>query len=292
MDYIVRAMAAGDRIRAFACTTKELTEYARRVHNTTPVTTAALGRLMAGGLMMGTMLKGEDELITLRIQGEGPARGALVTANSKGEIKGYVNNPDVNIPLRPDGKLDVGNAFGAGILSVIKDLGLKEPYVGQTILQTGEVAEDLTYYFATSEQIPSCVGLGVLVDKDYSVKQAGGFIIQLMPFADDETIDKLEDNIKKISSVTSMLDSGMNPEQMLEAVLGDMDLTITDTIPAKFACNCSKERFTKGLVSIGTKELKEMIDDNKPINVNCHFCNANYEFTVEELKNILIMAKK
>ncbi|MDD6102604.1 MAG: Hsp33 family molecular chaperone HslO [Clostridiales bacterium] len=292
MDYIVRAMAAGDRIRAFACTTKELTEYARRVHNTTPVTTAALGRLMAGGLMMGTMLKGEDELITLRIQGEGPARGALVTANSKGEIKGYVNNPDVNIPLRPDGKLDVGNAFGAGILSVIKDLGLKEPYVGQTILQTGEVAEDLTYYFATSEQIPSCVGLGVLVDKDYSVKQAGGFIIQLMPFADEETIDKLEDNIKKISSVTSMLDSGMNPEQMLEAVLGDMDLTITDTIPAKFACNCSKERFTKGLVSIGTKELKEMIDDNKPINVNCHFCNANYEFTVEELKNILIMAKK
>ena len=177
-------------------------------------------------------------------------------------------------------------------MSVIKDLGLKEPYVGQTILQTGEVAEDLTYYFATSEQIPSCVGLGVLVDKDYSVKQAGGFIIQLMPFADEETIDKLEDNIKKISSVTSMLDSGMNPEQMLEAVLGDMDLTITDTIPAKFACNCSKERFTKGLVSIGTKELKEMIDDNKPINVNCHFCNANYEFTVEELKNILIMAKK
>lgn len=292
MDYIVRAMAAGDQIRAFACTTKELTEFARQAHSTTTVTTAGLGRLMAGGLMMGTMLKGDDELITLRIQGSGPAKGAIVTANAKGEVKGFVSVPEVNIPNRPDGKLDVGGSFGAGFLSVIKDMGLKEPYVGQTVLQTGEVAEDLTYYFATSEQIPSCVGLGVLIDTDYTVRQAGGFIIQLLPFASEETIEKLENKIKEIKSVTSMLDSGMTPEDMLQAILGDMDLKITDTMPAKFACNCSKERFTRGLVSIGPKEIKDMIKENKPINVNCHFCNSNYEFTIEDLKNILIMAKK
>lgn len=292
MDYIVRAMAANGQIRAFACTTRELTEFARASHNTSPVATAALGRLMAGGVMMGSMLKGEKDLVTLKIEGAGPAKGALVTADSKGNVKGYVSVPDVMLPPRKDGKLDVGNAFGAGFLSVIKDMGLKEPYVGQTVLRTGEIAEDLTEYFATSEQVPSAVGLGVLMSKDNTVKQAGGFIIQLLPFAEDEVIDKLEEKIKSISSVTAMLDNGMSPEDMLRELLGDMDLEITDTMPACYKCNCSKERFTKGLISLGTKEIRELIADNKPITVNCHFCNSNYEFSIEDLKEILRMTKR
>lgn len=291
MDYIVRGMAANGQIRAFACTTKELTEHARKVHNTSPVATAALGRLMAGGLMMGSMLKGEKDLVTLKIEGAGPAKGALVTADAFGRVKGYVSMPDVMLPPRADGKLDVGNAFGAGFLSVIKDMGLKEPYVGQTVLQTGEIAEDLTYYFATSEQVPSSVGLGVLMNKENTVRQAGGFIIQLLPFAEDEVIDKLEENIKNLKSVTSMLDAGMTPEDMLGELLGNMDLQITDTLPASFHCNCSKDRFTRGLMSIGKKEISEMIAEGKPITVNCHFCNSDYVFNMEDLKEIIKYAK-
>ncbi|MGN0165069.1 MAG: Hsp33 family molecular chaperone HslO [Lachnospiraceae bacterium] len=292
MDYLVRAMAANGQIRAFACTTKELTETARQLHNSSPIATAALGRLMSAGLMMGSMLKGDKDLITLRIEGAGPAKGALVTADSKGTVKGYVSVPEVMLPPRPDKKLDIGNAFGAGFLSVIKDMGLKEPYVGQTVLQTGEIAEDLTYYFATSEQVPSSVGLGVLMNKDNTVRQAGGFIIQLLPFAEDEVIDKLEVNISKVDSVTGMLDAGMTPEDMLETLLGNLDLQITDTMPCKYYCNCSKERFAHGLVSLGTKEIREMINENKPITANCHFCNSNYVFSIEDLKEILRLAKR
>lgn len=291
MDYLVRAMAAGGQIRAFACTTRELTEHARQIHNTSPVATAALGRLMAGGLMMGSMLKGDKDVMTLKIDGVGPMKGVLVTADSKGTVKGYVNVPDADVPLKSNGKLDVGGAIGAGMLSVIKDMGLKDPYVGQVALTSGEIADDLTYYFATSEQVPSSVGLGVLVDRDYTVKQSGGFIIQLMPFAQDEVIDKLEARISSIKSVTAMLDAGLTPEKMLEEILGEMDLEITDTMPLSYACNCSKERFTRGLISIGAKDIKEMIDDNEPITVNCHFCNTDYTFSIEELKEILRAAK-
>lgn len=291
MDYLVRAMAAGGQIRAFACTTRELTEHARQIHNTSPVATAALGRLMAGGLMMGSMLKGDKDVMTLKIDGVGPMKGVLVTADSKGTVKGYVNVPEADVPLKSNGKLDVGGAIGAGMLSVIKDMGLKDPYVGQVALTSGEIADDLTYYFATSEQVPSSVGLGVLVDRDYTVKQAGGFIIQLMPFAQDEVIDKLEARISSIKSVTAMLDAGLTPEKMLEEILGEMDLEITDTMPVSYACNCSKERFTRGLISIGAKDIKEMIDDNEPITVNCHFCNTDYTFSIEELKEILRAAK-
>jgi molecular chaperone Hsp33 len=291
VDYLVRAMAAGGQIRAFACTTRELTEHARQIHNTSPVATAALGRLMAGGLMMGSMLKGDKDVMTLKIDGVGPMKGVLVTADSKGTVKGYVNVPDADVPLKSNGKLDVGGAIGAGMLSVIKDMGLKDPYVGQVALTSGEIADDLTYYFATSEQVPSSVGLGVLVDRDYTVKQAGGFIIQLMPFAQDEVIDKLEARISSIKSVTAMLDAGLTPEKMLEEILGEMDLEITDTMPVSYACNCSKERFTRGLISIGAKDIKEMIDDNEPITVNCHFCNTDYTFSIEELKEILRAAK-
>ena len=286
-DYIVRATAANAQIRVFAATTRELVEEARRAHNTSPVATAALGRLMTGGVMMGTMLKGEKDLLTLQVRGDGPLQGMTVTADSMGNVKGYVLEPRVMLPPSPQGKLDVGGAIGNGMLRIIKDMGLKEPYVGQTTLQTGEIAEDLTYYFATSEQVPSSVGLGVLMEKDNTVKQAGGFIIQVMPFVEDEVVTKLEENIAKLEPVTSMLDKGMTPEQILETVLEGMDVEITDTMPTKFQCNCSKSRVEKALISIGRKDIQEMIDDGKEIEMHCHFCNTSYPFTVEELKEIL-----
>ena len=286
-DYIVRATAANAQIRAFAATTRELTEEARARHNTSPVATAALGRLMTAGCMMGSMLKGDKDMLTLQISGDGPIRGLTVTADSKGNVKGYVLNPEVMLPPSPAGKLDVGGSIGNGMLSVIKDMGLKEPYVGQTILQTGEIAEDLTYYFATSEQVPSSVGLGVLMNKDNTVKQAGGFIVQLMPFASDEVLTKLEENLLKITSVTSMLDAGDSPEKILERVLEGLDLEITDKVETGFYCNCEKKRVEKAIISIGKKEIKEMIAEEKPITVNCHFCNTDYTFEVDELKDIL-----
>ena len=286
-DYIVRATAANNQIRAFAATTRDVVETARQAHNTSPVATAALGRLLTGGAMMGTMMKNEKDLLTIQIKCEGPIKGLTVTADVNGNVKGYVENPDVMLPPSKAGKLDVAAALDLGVLSVIKDMGLKEPYVGQTILQTSEIAEDLTYYFATSEQVPSSVGLGVLMEKDNTVKQAGGFIIQVMPFVEDAVLDKLEENIKKIDSVTAMLDKGYTPEQILETVLEGMDVEFTHTVPTRFYCNCTKERVEKAIVSIGKKDIQEMIDDGKEIEVNCHFCNTNYKFTVDELKEII-----
>lgn len=290
-DYIVRATAANAQIRAFACTTRNTVETARTAHNTSPVMTAALGRLLSAGAMMGTMLKGEKDILTLQIKGDGPAGGITVTADAFGNVKGYANVPDVMLPANSLGKLDVSGALGQGVLSVIMDLGLKEPYVGQTVLQTGEIAEDLTYYFATSEQVPSSVGLGVLMEKDNTVKQAGGFIIQLMPFAEDGVIDKLEKNLSKVSSVTSMLDGGNTPEQMLEILLEGLEIEYNDTMPVAFVCNCDKERVEKALISVGKAELQSMIEDGEEIEVNCHFCNTHYRFSVEELKDLYRKAK-
>ncbi|MBS7340423.1 MAG: Hsp33 family molecular chaperone HslO [Lachnospiraceae bacterium] len=286
-DYIVRVTAANAAIRAFAVTGRELVETARKAHDTSPVVTAALGRLMMGGVMMGAMLKGENDLLTLQVSGDGPIKGMTVTADAKGNVKGYAIEPQVMLPPNAAGKLDVGGAVGSGMLRVIKDMGLKEPYVGQTVLQTGEIAEDLTYYFATSEQVPSCVGLGVLMEKDNTVKQAGGFVIQLMPFTEDEVISKLEENIKKFPSVTSVLDEGKTAEEMLEILLDGLDMEITDTMPAQFYCNCDKKRVEKAIISIGKKDIEEMIAENKDIEVNCHFCNTSYTFSVEELKEML-----
>lgn len=291
-DYIVRATAKGAQLRAFAATTQNLVEYARNAHGTSPVATAALGRLLTAGAMMGTMLKGEDDLLTLQIKGDGPMHGVTVTADAKARVKGYVDVPDVMLPPNARGKLDVGGAVGNGMLTVIRDLGLKEPYVGQTVLQTGEIAEDLTYYFATSEQIPSTVGLGVLMEKNNTVRQAGGFIIQLMPFAEEETIEQLEKNLAKVSSVTSVLDQGKTPEEMLAILLEGMDLEITDRIPTEFYCNCDKKRIEKAIISIGEKDIREMIEEGKEIEVKCHFCNSAYTFSVEELKALLRKAKK
>ena len=291
-DYIVRAIAGNAQIRAFAATTQNTVETARKAHDLSPVAAAALGRTLTGGAMMGAMLKGEKDLLTLQIMGDGPIGQITVTADAKGIVKGYVGNPSVMLPPNGAGKLDVGGAVGYGMLQVIKDMGLKEPYCGQTVLQTGEIAEDLTYYFASSEQVPSSVGLGVLMDKELAnVRQAGGFIIQLMPFADDEVIGKLEQNLTQIPSVTAMLDAGMTPEEMLKKVLDGMDVEFTDTLPVEFKCNCSKERVEKALISVGEKELKDMIADGKPIEVNCHFCNQNYTFHIEDLQQMLKKAK-
>ena len=290
-DYIIRATAANDQIRAFAAVTTEMVETAREHHNTSPVATAALGRLLTAGAMMGSMMKGEKDVLTLQIKAGGPLQGITVTADSQGNVKGYVGNPDVCIPANSKGKLDVAGAVGPGFLTVIKDMGLKEPYSGQVMLQTCEIAEDLTYYFATSEQVPSAVGLGVLMNKNNTVRQAGGFIVQLMPFAEEEVISRLEHNVQKINSVTNLLEEGHTPESLLEKVLEGFDVQINEKMDTRFCCNCSKERVAKALISIGRKELNEMIQEGKPIEMNCHFCNTNYNFTVEELKEILRRCK-
>lgn len=285
-DYIVRATAADAAIRAFAITSRDLVETARQDHNTSPIMTAALGRLLSGGAMMGTMLKGEKDLLTLQIQCSGPAKGLTVTADSKGNVKGFALNPVVELPPNEQGHLNVGGALDLGILSVIKDMGMKEPYVGQCQLQTGEIAEDLTYYFATSEQIPSAVGLGVLMNPDNTVKQAGGFIIQLMPFTSDEVIDQLEKKIQQIDSVTMMLERGLTPEGILEEILGGFGVEVVDKIPAAFVCDCSKERVSRALATISKKDLDSIINDGESIEVKCQFCNKAYKFDVDELKEL------
>ncbi len=289
-DYIVRATAANGQVRAFAATTKDVVETARKDHNMSPIATVALGRLLTGGAMMGTMMKNDTDVLTIQIKGNGPLGAMTVTAEPNGHVKGCVANPQAMLPLK-DGHMDIAGAVGIGVLSVIKDIGLREPYVGDTILITSEIADDLTYYFATSEQVPSSVGLGVLMNKDNTVKEAGGFIIQLMPDATDEFIDKLEKRIKEIKSVTQMLEHGMTPEEILEHIFEGMDLQILDKIPTEFYCNCSKERVSAAVISVGKQELKKMIEDGEPIEVNCHFCNSHYKFSVEELKEMYEKAK-
>ena len=286
-DYMVKATAANGYIRAFAATTKDLVEEAKNDHNTSPVATAALGRMLTAAAMMGSMMKGEKDLLTLKIEGDGPLGGVISTANNHGEVKGYPFNPTVLIPANAKGKLDVAEAIGVGLMSVIMDTGMKEPYVGQVALLSGEIAEDLTYYYATSEQTPSSVGLGVLLNKDNTIKASGGFIIQLMPGCPDEIIDKLEEKINGLSPVTTMLSEGMSPNDILKHILGDMELEFTESLDLSFKCNCNKDRIEKALISVGEKELKEMIDDGKPIEVKCHFCNKAYEFKVNELEDML-----
>ena len=285
-DYIVRAAAANTQIRAFAAVTTELVEEARQRHGTSPVATAALGRLLTGGVMMGSMMKNPDDMLTLQIKCSGPIGGLTVTADSQGKVKGYVHNPDVILPPK-NGKLDVGGALGAGMLSVVKDIGLKEPYVGQTNLVSGEIAEDLTYYYAASEQIPCSIALGVLMNKDNTVRQAGGFMIQLLPGASDELIDRLEERLGELSSITALLDAGKTPEEILSDLLGDFDLEILEKKPVQFHCDCSRERVERAIVSIGKKEIREMIEEGKPIEAGCQFCNKKYSFSVEELEELL-----
>ncbi|MCI9487739.1 MAG: Hsp33 family molecular chaperone HslO [Lachnospiraceae bacterium] len=286
-DYIVRATAAGGSVRAFAVTSKNLVEEARRRHDTSPAATAALGRLLTAGAMMGAMMKGEKDVLTLRVKGDGPIGGITVTANSRADVKGTVINPQVLLHARADGKLDVAGAVGKGTLTVIRDIGLKEPYSGQIDLVSGEIAEDLTYYYALSEQTPSSVALGVLMNRENTVRQAGGFIIQLMPEAEEDVIAGLEKRLGEIRSVTALLDAGEDPEELLSHVLGNFGLEILDRIPTRFFCDCSKVRVKKALISVGKKELEDMIASGEEAEVSCHFCNERYRFEVPELEEIL-----
>ena len=290
-DYIVRATAGNGSIRAFAATTRDLVQHAREVHHTSPVASAALGRMLTAAAMMGSMLKGDKDILTLQVRGEGPLQGIVVTSDSKAQVKGYVFNPSVEIPDLIPGKLNVSGAIGAGHLSVIKDIGMREPYAGKIELVTGEIAEDLTYYFAQSEQTPSAIGLGVLVETDTSIRRAGGFIIQLLPDATDEMIDILEKKLATIPYVSDLLDMGQTPEGILEMILGDFDLTIMDTIPTAFYCNCTRERVEKALISIGKEELEKIIREDKKANLHCHFCSKEYDFNEEQLVALLEEAK-
>lgn len=284
-DYLVKATAAKGQIRAFAVSTKAMVETARTAHHTSPVVTQALGRLLTAGALMGSMIKNRDELLTLKIAGDGPIRGLLVTADSQGNVKGYSYVPDLGDPT--DTPMTVSDAIGSGSLTIIKDMGLKEPYVGYSPLISGEIAEDLTYYYAKSEQIPTSVSLGVLLNDDGSVKQAGGFIIQLMPFTDEETIFTLEKVLANTSSMTKLLDAGKTPEEILKDIFVDLDLKITTTEITRFSCNCSRDRVTKALISVGEKDLEEMIEDGKNIEMNCDFCSEKYIFTIEDLQLLL-----
>ncbi len=291
-DYLIRVTALGGQLRAFFITDRDTVEYARRSHNTSPVVTAALGRLITGALMMGADMKGEDDSVTLKIESEGPIRGLTVVADSRGDVRGFPIEPLVIIPANKLGKLDVGGAVGAGTLSVIKDMGLKEPYTGQVPLTSGEIAEDLTYYFAASEQIPSAIALGVLMNKENTVRQAGGFMIQLMPGADEGTLEKLEQRLSAMKSVTSCLDEGMKPEDMMELLLSDMEPEIVGRLPVRFKCTCSKERMENAIISIGRTDLKSLIDEGEPVEAVCHFCNTKYRFEVSELRKLWLRAQE
>ena len=311
-DYIIRATAAEDCIRLFAATTTNLVQKAHDAHNTSNVATAALGRLLTGGAIMGSMLKNETDVMTLQIDGAGPIKGITVTVGIEGTgkttdhtdskdnaesmlpiagtvaVKGYCKNPSVELPLKENGKLDVGGALGAGMLTIIKDMGLKEPFSGQTELVTGEIAEDLTYYFATSEQTPSAVALGVLMAPEGgTVLCAGGLIVQLLPFATDDVISALENKINTMEPITEMLKKGNTPEDILHLLFDDMGLQINDRMNTEFKCDCSKEKVSKAIMSIEAKDIEEMINDGKDIEVNCHFCNTSYKFTPEELSILL-----
>ena len=291
-DYMIRGIAANNEIRCFAVTGRDLVDKARAAHGTSPVATAALGRTMMGALMMSDMLKNDDDLLTIRFDGDGPLGSIVVTADHHGNVKGYVQQPLVMLPLKADGHLDVGRAVGKGTLTVIRDLDLKDTYNGQIAIHSGEIADDLTHYFAESEQIPSSVGLGVLVDTDHTVKKAGGFLIQLMPFASDETISRLEKNLSAIRYVTEMLEDGMTPEDMLrEALNGFDDLRITDTTEVQFFCNCSRDRVSRALALLGDEELASMIRDQKPVELSCSFCGRKYAFSVAELEQIKAKAQ-
>lgn len=290
-DYIVRATAGDGSIRVFAATTRGLVQKAREIHHTSPVASAALGRLLTAAAMMGSMLKGDKDLVTLQIRGDGPLQGIVVSGDCCGRVKGYVFNPNVELPDKYPGKLDVGGAIGAGYLDVIKDIGMREPYAGRIELVTGEIAEDLTYYFAQSEQMPSAVGLGVLVETDTSVRRAGGFMIQLLPGADEGMVSRLEEKLRHVPYVTDLLDAGKTPEEILELLLGDMGLRILDRLPASFSCNCDRQRVEKALISIGREELEKIIEEDGKANLHCHFCAKEYDFTKSDLLCLLEEAK-
>jgi len=293
-DILKRGTSFDGCVRIFAVTTTDLVNEAQKIHQTFPVASAALGRtLTAGVLMSAAGLKAEDDTLTIQIKGDGPLGSIVVCADSMCDVRGYVVNPYVDLPLNSAGKLDVGGAVGSGVLNIIKDLGLKEPYIGQIPLVSGEIAEDITMYYAQSEQIPTAVALGVLVDTDYSIKAAGGFMVQMMPGSTDETADIIEQSIKNAGAVTKMIDSGMTAEDIIFAIAGDIGVMIenADTVP-HYKCTCSKERMEKALISIGKEELQSIIDEQGKAELSCQFCNNKYNFSKQELEELLKMASK
>lgn len=285
-DYLVKALAFNGQVRAYAVDTTETIGEAQRRHGSWPTASAALGRAMTAGVMMGAMMKGEEK-ITLKIEGGGEAGPILVDSNSKGDVRGYITRPQTHFDLNDQGKLDVRRAVGTdGMLTVVKDLGLRENFSGQTPIVSGELGEDFTYYFAVSEQVPSSVGVGVLVNPDNTILAAGGFIIQLMPNTDDETITILEERITTMEPVSKLIERGLTPEQVLTYILGEENVKFLETMPVQFECNCSKERFGSAIISLGQQEIQEMIDEDRGAETQCHFCNETYQFTEEELKQL------
>lgn len=286
-DYVVRGTAAQGQIRAFAATTRGIVEFAHEAHQTSPVASAALGRLLTAGAMMGSMLKDPGELLSLVIKGTGPLASLTVTADSQGHVKGFAGNPDVWLPLNARGKLDVAGAVGQGTLSVIQDTTWGEPYCSQLDLFSGEIGDDISAYYVQSEQIPTSVGVGVLVDTDLSIKQAGGFIIQAMPDCSEEALSALEANLNELPSPTAMLEEGLSPQDMLERALTGLDFEALEVSACSFACNCSRERTSRVLISLGTEELQRLIDEGEPTELQCNFCAKKYTFGVEELRELL-----
>ena len=291
-DQIVRGTAANGMIRAIAISAKDAVQAARDAHSTSPVVTAALGRLMMAAQMIGVTFKSQDELLTLKVDGDGPVGGLTVTADNAGNVKGYANHPNVWIDLNSKGKLDVGGAVGSGTLTVVRDIPFLEPYVSRVNLVSGEIGDDISSYYAQSEQIPTAVGVGVLVDTDTSVKCAGGFFIQLMPGYEPQLIDTLEDNLSKLDSVTTMLDVGMTPQAILESALVGLDYHTNETCPACFKCDCSLDKVSSTVLSLGAQEIRSMIDEQKPLEVCCHFCAKRYELSVQQLEELLAQATK
>jgi molecular chaperone Hsp33 len=287
-DYIIRGTSIDESIRFFSCISTNMVEEARRIHDCSPVSIAALGRMLTAGSMMGIMLKSEKDTMTVQINGKGPTGSIVVISNTTGDARGYITNPNVELMNREDGKLDVGSAVGVdGVLTVIKDLGMKEPYVGQIPIISGEIGDDISSYFATSEQTPTAVGLGVLVEVDGHVSASGGFIIQMMPEADESKIEKLEEQLGKIKSVTDMISSGLDAEGMIKDILGDIEFKVYEEKSVAYRCNCNKERLEKALISIGKQELEDIITEQGNAELVCHFCNSKYQFDKDELTNLL-----
>lgn len=291
-DYIVNAITSNGAIRVVAADTTQLCNRAQKIHKLSPTACAALGRTLTAAAIMGSMLKSEDDSVTLQINGGGPIGRVIATGDGKANVKGYVDNPLVDLPLNEKGKLDVGGAVGRnGMLSVIRDLGLKEPYIGQVPLVNGEIAEDLTKYYATSEQLPTAVALGVLVDVDYSVKAAGGFILQVLPGAYEEDIANVEKTVASISSVTQMLDSGKKPEDIVEELLKDYEVEYFENMSAQYLCDCSRERTDRALISLGKEEIEKIIEEDGKAEITCHFCDKVYNYTKEDLSALYENAK-
>ncbi len=290
-DHIIRATVDEGSVRVFIADTTNLVNEALKIHKTSPIPTVALGRMLTAGSIMGAMLKNDTDILTLNIRGDGPLKGITVTADSRSRVKGYVYEPIVETFLKESGKLDLGKAIGFGTFTVIKDLGLKEPVSGQIPIISGEIADDLTYYFAKSEQVPSSVALSILLDKGGFVKKAGGFIIQLMPNASDDMVSYLENKLAHLPSLTSMLNEEKSPKEILNILFENKDIKIHDIIPTSYYCNCSREKVEKALISVGINELEDILKTDKKANLHCHFCNKDYEFNEEDLNNLIIKLK-